>query len=199
MNKPRKKKLETEDQYNERASKLYYSHGYHLNEIADRLNISMVEVYNYVCNGHKITTESERLEMINMRNIGMSYSEIARIFGKSRSCIRERIASPAKINCKSIMLTDKQLKKMRDMAIDGAYLSTIAEELGVGINSVRHRLNLCGLSRSSNKVSKSEIQRFIRLYKNGKSHREIADRCGRNVTTVGRHLRSAGYYRSKEN
>ena len=40
MIKPKKLKNESIDAYNERASKLYYSEGYHITEIAKKLKIS---------------------------------------------------------------------------------------------------------------------------------------------------------------
>lgn len=194
MVKPRKTKNESIDAYNERASKLYYNNGYHIDEIAERLNIDPVEVYNYVVTGHKITTSAEREEMIALFNKGYSYSAIAKIFNRSRMCVRTRIERPARVNTSSSnTLTDKQLKKMRDMANDGAYIETIAKELGIPVSSVKYRLNHTNIRNHIKYVSKDEVKQFIKLYKKGKTITEISKLTNRSRNTVSRHLKAAGY------
>lgn len=193
MNKPRRKKNETEETYIKRACEEYHLHGYHIDEIAKRLNISMIEVYNHVSKGNKITTEDERNEMIHMRSIGCSYAEISRVTGRSRSCIKARIAAPAKIGCHSKrMLTDKQLKQMKEMAHDGVYIGTIAEILGESRGSISHRLNQCGIKRCT-KVSKDEEKKYVKMFKSGKNAVQIAKACDRAASTVRFHLHKLGY------
>lgn len=200
MDKPRKKKNESVNAYNERASKLYYSNGYHIAEIADRLGIDGTEVYNYVSTGKKITTEAEREEMISLYNKGYSYSAIARELNRSRSCVRQRIESPAKAKWyNSNTLTDKQLKKMKEMLDDKKTIDDIAEAMGISKNSVRYRLNHMGKEiRHYKHIDAKEIKRFISLYNKGKTHAEIAEICNRSRTTVCKHLNDAGYYRKSK-
>lgn len=193
MNKPRQRKNETEEAYIKRACEEYHLHGYHIDEIAKRLDISMIEVYNHVSKGNKITTEDERNEMIHMKSIGCSYAEISRVTGKSRSCIKARIASPAKVGCRTKhMLTDKQLKQMKEMGHDGVYIETIAEALGESRSNISRRLNQCGIKRHI-KVSKDEEKKYVKMFKNGKSATEIAKIYNRAASTVRYHLRKLGY------
>lgn len=188
-----KKDNESIDQYNERVSKLYYSNGYYIKEIAKKLNIDAAEVYNYVTSGRKITTASEREEMVNLYNRGYSYSEIAVLLNKSRHCVRERIKQPSKINCKiSKNLTDKQINKMKNMVKKGESLNTIANKLGISVGSLKNRLNHCGRSKSFTYVTKNEVKKFIRLYKNGYSITKIGTMCNRHRHTVARHIHRAG-------
>lgn len=201
MTKPRRKKNESIDAYNERASKLYYANGYHIKEIAEKLKIDKIEVYNYVANGPKITTEAEREEMISLFNKGYSYSSIAKIFNRSRACIKDRIESPAKINCGcNSDLTDKQLKKMKELANEGKCIKDIAREIGVRDRSIEYRLSHTdvGVNRRFTYVTPAEVKKFVRLYKNGKSHNEIAKTCNRSRSTVLKYLHKAGCWRSKE-
>lgn len=200
MQKPRMRKNESIDEYNERASKTYYTNGYHIKEIANRLKIDEVEVYNYVITkGHKITTEDERRRMINLFNQGYSYSAIARIMGKIRAYVRDRIERPAKINNSgSGNLTDKQIKKIKDMANEGACLCTIAEEMNIPISAVRYRLSHGIREVHHTHLSKAEKQKIIRLHKNGKSTTEIANICSRSWSTVRRCLRRVGLLENKK-
>jgi transposase len=190
MNKPRKRSKETDEAYKLRAIKLYYTNGYHIDEISERLNIPMVDVYNVVSSGHKITTEEERQEMIHLRNLGYTHSYIANIFGRSRSCIQERINSSAKCTCATATkLTDKQLEQIKSMIKEGMYISDIARELGVSRRTVNDRVKRCGLSSPKKPVTEKEVKRFIRLRKNGHTYKEIAKRCNRCEDTVFRHIK----------
>ena len=194
MQKPKIKKNESLDEYNERASKLYYENGYHVKEIAKRLDMDEIEVYNYVITkGHRITTEAERREMITLFNKGYSYTAIAKIFGKSRACIKDRIERPAKINRSgSGDLTDKQIKKIKEMAKNGAYLKTIAKELNIPVSAVRYRLSHGIRKPHHTYVTPAELNKMIRLYKKGKNQTEIAKLCNRGRSTVHNHLHKAG-------
>lgn len=199
MIKPRRKKNETTEAYNRRASKLYYDNGYYLKEIAQRLNIPEIEVYNYVANGHKITTEDERNEMISLFNQGYSYNAISKIFNRSRSCVKRRIESPAKfVYNTDYELTDRQLKIIADMAKEDDTIEHIAQTLGIDMRYVKYRLRHIAGRKHITYVTEEEHDEFIRLYKKGKSYKTIAKECGRSVSTVARHLHDAGYWRSRE-
>ena len=199
MIKPRRKKDETIEAYNKRASKLYYDNGYYLKEIAQRLNISEIEVYNCVANGNKITTEAERLEMISLFNKGYSYTAIGKIVNRSRSCVKKRIECPAKFAYKTDReLTDRQLKIMVDMAKDNCTIEHIAQTLGVDERYIKYRLRHVVGRKRTTYVTEEERNKFVRLYKKGKSHRAIAKECGRGVNTVTRHLHIAGCWKSRE-
>lgn len=192
MIKPRRKIGESINNYNERVSKLYYNEGYHIKEIAKKLKIDEVEVFNYVsAASYKITTQAEREEMISLRNKGYSYSEIARIVGKSRECIKERIEKPAKINCKvSKELTDKEIKKIKNMVSKGYKVEDIAKEIGISKGNVRSRLNHTDLYQPKyNRVTKEEVNKFAELHKQGKTYEEIGKICGRGKNTVYRYLK----------
>lgn len=199
MGNPRKRKNESDSSFHERSSKYYYSNGYHIKEIAKKLKIDETEVYNYVTNGRKITTTAEREEMIQLFNKGYSYQAIANIFKKSRSCVKQRIEYPAKISYSTVNdLTDKQLKKMKEMAENGETLESISKEIGAGIGTIRYRLDHTNMRKHITHISKNEVKKFIQLYKKGKSHSEIAKMCNRSRGAVCRHLHEAGYWRSKE-
>ena len=48
MKIPKQRRSESINAFNKRASLIYRSNGYNIEEIANRLNISETEVYNYV-------------------------------------------------------------------------------------------------------------------------------------------------------
>ena len=189
MNKLCMKKNETIDQYNRRVSKLYYSNGYHIIEISKKLNIDIAEVYNYVAKGNRITTKLEREAMINLYNKGYSYSEIARIFNRSRACVTDRIKSPTKIfNKKYINVTDDVIKKITDMVKNGATIEEISKETGLSVSNIKYRLSHTNMKKKYNHVSKSEEETFLSLYNKGYSYYKIGKLCNRSDTTVMRHL-----------
>lgn len=194
MGDVRKKKNESIDEFNERASKYYFSNGFHIKEIADKLGIDQIEAYNYATTGRKITTNEERAEMINLFNKGYSYTAIGRIFNKSRTCVRDRIKRPAKSKCKNNNEIDyKSFKKMKDMEREGASMTTISNEIGISMSSVRYRLRNSVSINHYKRVGKTEINQYIKLYKNGKTCSEIAKMYNRGRTTIYRYLKKAGY------
>lgn len=200
MGNPRIKKNESVEAFNERASKYYYSNGYNIKEIANKLKISEVIVYNYVAHGRKITTNEEREKMIKLFNAGYSYTAIGKIFNRSRTCVRKRIQSPARVRCSQCenTINDSKLRKMKVMAKDGVSLETIAKELDANLSSIKYRLHHSGLRTPNKFISEDEVKEFIKLYKQGKSYNQIARLCNRSKSAVSRHLHNAGYYRSKE-
>lgn len=190
MNKPRKRKNESDEKYYERASKLYYSNGYYIKEIANKLGISDIKVYNYVTNNtNRITTEEERQEMIKLFNQGYSYNAIGRMLHRNHSCVKERIERPAKIVSSNNHLTDKQIEKIKQMLIDGETVETISKELNISKGIIRCRIRNIEEHKHFTHVSKDELKQYIKLYKKGKSYSEIAKIYGRHKNTVSRHIR----------
>lgn len=193
-----RKKNESVEDYNRAISKLYYGDGYHIKEIAEKLQIDEVNVYNYVSAGHKITTNEDREEMIYLHNMGYSYRAIAEMFGKSISCVKTRIAEPAKFSCqKSEKVTDNQLELMKDMAVNGYTLEDISKVTGIKLSSVRCRLAHTDLRKRLTYITDTEVKKMIKLFKDGKSYSEIAKECNRSKSTVYRQLLIRGYSRKK--
>ena len=179
---------------NEHIVKEYYSRGYCIKEIHEKLNIDMITIYNIVSKGHKITTENERIEMINLRNKGWSISAIARKFNKSRACVRLRLQQPAKIGCNTpVKLSDEQISDIGALSKEN-HVTGIAKKLGLNVSCIRRRLEHFS-NLPKRKVSEKELQKFIELFEAGYTHAKIAEECHRSEKTVGAHLRAAGYYR----
>ena len=190
-----KKKKETIKECNERLCKMYYSDGYHIKEIANKLDIDIIEVYNHIT-GSNFTTTEEREEMIRLYDAGVSYRDIAEKFGKSITCVKERIKSPAKIICGNDdeILSDKQIKKMKKMAIKGYSAEDIAKEIGISENSVLYRMSHTDIDHKVYRnLSSSEIDKVVRLYKNGKSYKEIAKACKKSDIVIIKILDINGY------
>lgn len=184
-------------EFDETSIKEYYSHGYSIREISEKLDINPIYVYNIVAKGNKITTEEERLEMISLYNRGYSISAIARKLGRSRACVRDRIKSPAKVNCRTTTkLSDKQINDIEKLARKRNYSAAISRKLGIKYNSLR-----CRLKHNTNiprrTISQEEKDTFIRLHLCGYTHDQIAEKTGRCVRSVGVHLRNAGYWSYK--
>ena len=197
MGNIRRKKNEPIKEFNERASKYYYSNGCHIKEISDKLGIDEIVVYNYVVtSGLRITTSEERDEMISLHNQGYSYTAIGKIFNKSRTCVRERINTPARARkYMTNEINGKKIDRMVEMSREGAYIKTIAEEIGISTASVKYRLKHTGRVQKYKFVSKDDLNEFIRLFNEGKTYADIARICNRGRNTVMKHLKRAGYYR----
>ena len=126
----------------------------------------------------KITKYNDKKEKVfeKLYNKGYNYTEIARIVGKSRACVTERIKSPAKSKWQNSTddLTDKQIKMIKDMYNNGASAIDIAKKVGITAGSVKYRLKHMGMKTKYSYVSEKEKKMFIN------------------------HLHKAGYWRSKE-
>lgn len=194
MTKPKKKAKESVEAYNKRACKLYHENGYLIKEITTKLKLTEVDVYNYLSN-NSITTEEERERMIKLRDQGLSIRAIAKEVGRSKTTVRTRLESPAKVNCscKSI-LNDRQMNLLSKMAKDGCSIREIAKALNMDMSSLKYRISIIDKKTSTpTRVTNKEIKRFIKLYKSGKSCSKIANICGRNETTVRKYLKQEGY------
>ena len=201
MIRPRRKINESIDTFHERASKLYYNNGYHIKEIADKLKIDPIEVFNYVTNSYKITTSAEREEMISLFNKGYSYTYIAKVFGRSRACVKARIEKPATINhVRRNSMTDKQIRKMRKLSRQGKCTKEIAREIDVCEKSIEYRLKHtdAGVHKNYKYVTPEEVKLFVELYKSGKSHNEIARICNRSRSTILKYLHKEECWKSRE-
>jgi IS30 family transposase len=142
MGKPRRKYGESKEDYIKRAALEMYSEGYHISEIAPKLNTTQFKVYNAVMvSSSRTTTEEEREEMIYLRSKGMPYRDIAAIVGRSESCVRLRVKTPAKFNSRGgHHMSDKDLNKMKEWYSEGKTITWIAKKLGVNRDNVIHRI-----------------------------------------------------------
>ena len=79
---------------------------------------------------------------------------------------------------------------------NGSSINAIAKELNVTHQSIRRRLINCGnyVSKKRKNITVKDRNKFVRLYKKGKTLKEIAESTGFSVSSVGRHLRDLGYH-----
>ena len=196
MNRPRRKAGESIDDYVKRASVILHSNGYHFSEIAKKLKVDKLTVYNILVHSPRcrITTEDERAIMIELRGRGYSYRKIAEEVGRSATCVRERINSPAKFydGYPESVLTDQQIDQMKKWYAEGKTIKFIADQFGIHRSCILYRLKSAGLfdpSRTPAKVSTNEKYGYYKMHKKGKTNVEIAKHYGRNDSTVSRHLK----------
>lgn len=196
MNRPRRKPGESTDDYVKRASVILHNNGYHFSEIAKKLKVDKLTVYNILVRTQRcrITTEEERAIMIELRGRGYSYRKIAEEVGRSATCVRERINKPAKFydGYPESVLTDKQIDQMKQWYSEGKTIKYIADQFCVHRSCILYRLKSAGLydaSRKPSKVSTNEKYGYYKMHKKGKTNVEIAKHYGRNDSTVSRHLK----------
>lgn len=188
MAKFRKKKNETDEEFNIRVSKYYYEHGYTIEEINIYIGIPIIEVYNAVTNG-RVTTDKEREEMISMHKSGYSIYEIAKRFNKSSVCIKERLKSPAKVAYFSgNILSKDKLDIMEKMINNGDDMHTIANAIGITENSIKNRISHTN-SKPTKSLNNDEIKNIINLYNSGLSYTSIACKLNRSRCTIIRHIK----------
>lgn len=195
MNKPRRKNGESIDEYLRRACNILYSNGYHYSEIAKKLKVNKIVVYNILVKRptNRVTTTDERNAMIKLRGQGYSYRTIANIMGRSATCVHERIKREAHLyeDYKENNLKDKDIERLKQWYIEGKTLKFIADKLEISTKSVVYRLKISGIydpHRSPSRVSSGEEAGYRRMRKAGKTNGEIARAYGRNPSTVSRHL-----------
>lgn len=191
MVKPRKRYGETAEDFIKRASQEYYSNGYHINEIAFKLKCDIIDVYTAVTSDYKcrITTPEERDLMISMYNHGYSYSKIAKELGRSRQCVTSRIASAPQCHVEhGYNLTDREIEKMKKWYLEGKTSVWIARQLKCSEASIRRRLNKIGIYKFnygySIPLSNKDKNIIKKMYKNGCTVGEIADKTGRQPNLI---------------
>lgn len=193
--KVKKLKNETKEQFIERATNLYYSDGYHLSEIADKLKCSKLTVYGIISkNGNKmITTEEERELMIALRDQDFSYRAIGKILHKSHTCVRRRIMQPAKHHITEsydYKLSDKQLNHLKEWYKEGKTMAWIARQLNISNKSVKYRLVKANIYDPNLSVPLTIKEKLTikTMRATGKTISEIAITCGRKYSTIAKYL-----------
>lgn len=198
MINPRKRKNESNEEFLKRATNEYYSNGYYISEIADKLKCDKFTIYNFIVKDkNKITTDDEREVMLSLRSQGLSYREIAAKIGKSAACVHDRIKRPAKYHIENdnYKISEKDLERIKIWyAKEGKTLSWISKQLNVPTPSIKYRLIKAGLykpnlSKSIPLTNKEKlIIKAMRL--SGKNAIEIAKSCGRDYSMVSKYIKS---------
>ena len=94
-----------------------------------------------------------------------------------------------------IQINNKTLEEMRNLYLEGYGTKKIAKKLNLPITTTRNYLLKTGIkfrNSSKDKVPISQHDKFINLYHEGKSIKQIAQICNTSFSTVQRHL-----YKSK--
>lgn len=195
MSIPKKKFGENNNTYINRASKELYEDGYHISEIAQKLKCEKLYVYNsIVSEDKKIIDKEERQKIIEMRNNGLSISEIAYKCGRSKSCIRRRLKSDSALSnsIKEYNLSDKDLANLKKWYLKGYTLKYIADKLNISTKAVKYRLIKCSLWEPfhSNKAELSTLDKakIKSMYKKGMKISQIAKECGKPYCVISRFL-----------
>lgn len=195
MGKPRKKRGESKEAYIRRAAAEMYAEGYHISEIAPKLNTTQFKIYNTLMIGScRITTDEERAVMMELRASGKTYREIASMVGRSASCVRDRIDRPAKFNNRigDHHLSDRDIDRMKDWYLAGKTITWIANKLGVSRASVIYRVKNAGIyEKNKSKITPLttvEKCKIITMKSKGKHCEEIAKEIGRDVNSVLKYM-----------
>ena len=194
MVEPRRKYRESKEDFIKRASQIYYSNGYHLTEIASKLKCDILDVYTATIKGkYRTVTSDERDLMISMYCQGYSYSKIAKELGRSRACVQTRIKTAPKCYVESgYTLSDKDLEKMKKWYDEGKTMKWIANQLKISEGSIRHRLIKAGIHEKDHslKIPLSNKDKIIikKMYKMGKTIKEIADNIGRHHNMISKYI-----------
>lgn len=199
MAKIKRKRYETDDEYISRASSELYFNGSHISEIESKLKCTKEEAYNAVVNRqYRIMSPEDRDTIIRLVDNGYSYTEVAKMFGKSPKCIRQRYKTPAKRSRggKEYILTDKELAKIKKLFNDGMTITYIARELGISTKAATWRLKKSGVyvpERSRiYEISPKEIKKYKTLFKKGLTPQQICMKVGRPYRVVYKCLQSEG-------
>ena len=167
------------------------SRGYTIHEIAQELKCNEEDIFNIVSKGsYKIVTAEERAKMIALKEAGMSYSEIARVLGRSVTCVKNRIANPVKYKAptNTKKLDDEKLDKLKKMYLKGKTNTYIASRLKISPVTVVSRAKSMGIyePNKSRNVPLTFGEKFcIKLYRALKFDiSEISEEVGRSYDMV---------------
>lgn len=197
MVKPRKRRNETVEQFIERAASEYYKNGYHLAEIADKLDCDLKTIYNAIVDKkYRIVSADERAIMIYLYNQGFSYSDIAKQTGRSRPCVKTRIIADAEcyVENNSFYLPDKEISNIRKYFLAGKTIKWISNKIKISERAVRYRLQKMGIYKANYSVTipltKSEETIIKSMIKNNENIMSIALYIGRPCTIVKKYINS---------
>lgn len=167
--------------------------GYTIQEIAKKLKIDEVTVFNATTQGAKIITEEQRQLMITMKAAGKSNRDIANAIGCSESTVRNRLKAPAKYKAPAnyYKISDNDLKAIKKWYLRGKTIAWIADKYGISAASVLNRLK-------NSKTYKTDYTKnvplhltekiYAQLFKKFKSVDEIANKLGRSYIIISDYL-----------
>lgn len=197
MIKLRKRRGETVEQFIERAANEYYKNGYHLIEIADKLDCDLKTVYNAIVDKkYRSVSADERAIMISLYNQGFSYSEIAKQTGRSRQCVKTRIATDAEcyVEDNSFYLSDKEISNIRKYFLAGKTIKWISNKIKISERAVRYRLQKMGIYKANYSMTipltKSEKMVIKSMIRSNENIMSIALRIGRPCAIVKKYIYS---------
>lgn len=191
--KVKKKPKEAQFDYINRAANELKNKGNHIDEIAAKLGVDQLTIYNAIVpKNSKITTEAERNYMILLREQGKSYNEIAEMIGRSKSCVRDRVASPAKFNGRhGQSISDRDLLKIIKWYRAGKTASWIAKQVGVSRHAVIYRLKKAGVyQKNGYKVPLTALEKakIKNMHYRKVNNFSISAEIGRDTNTVSRYI-----------
>jgi transposase len=195
MRKPVRLKGEPLDTYLQRACRALFNGGHNINEIATKMKVTNTEVFNAIHDDMHFVTKDEEKLIQSLYLDGIPVRLIAKQIGVSEYTVRKRLngkenAYDAYDNGEH--MPDVDLETIKKLYTE-EHKSTkaIASILDVSEHRVRYRLEKCGLYSYSGvkPVTKREIAKFNKLYKDGLSLAQIAKKCNRNRNTVSRYIK----------
>lgn len=194
----KQKENESDLEFFERSVWHYDSLGYNVNEIAEILNCDIIEVYNIinVCTTNTPVSEAERAKMLELRAEGMSLRAIAKAMGRSATCVKRRLNSPAKLPMSNVTVTLNQdeLDLIKKYYAKGKTFTYISKKLGEKIspNQVRYRIEKMGIWEANNSelvpLTFSEKHKIKSLVRKGKSIYYISKEIGRTVQCIDKYI-----------
>ena len=120
-------------------------------------------------------------------------SETERIRELCRRAASERVERTYAPPTRSVSrLTASENEKIAALYERGMRATEIAQEMGVNVCTVHHRLNRMGVQRRTVGLSPSQILEAKRLYESGESLRQIGFKVGFHDKTVKKALLDAG-------
>lgn len=196
-NSIKRKENETDLEFFERKVWYYNAIGYNINEIADIIKCNVIDVYNIIAtHNSNAVSESERAKMLELRASGMSLRAIAKATGRSASCVKRRLDSPAKLpmNNIEVTLTQDDLNLIKTYYTKGKTFTYISKKLDnkISSNQVRYRIEKMNIWRANNSelvpLTFSEKRQIKSLIKKGKNIYYISKEIGRTVQCIDKYI-----------
>lgn len=188
MIRPRKRKDETLAEFYERACDAYYSNGYSIIEIAEKLNIPNTMAYNYCAKPKRSFITPEVVdEVIKLKNHGYNNATIAKSTGISRTSVRRITRGKRKYDS---ITQDQITDDILALRVKNYSISQIAKKLGITKGKVYYRIKKAfNIPKPPQKVQQKEIDHMIFLYKSGFSIAEISRKLNRSYNTVRKYVK----------
>jgi len=151
-----------------------------------------------------MTTSPERIEeYLRLYGEGKTYREVGEVFGLTGESIQGALKNAGKLESRFTKISPKRLEEYSKLYREGKTYKQIGEVFGLTGSSIHQALKTASklesrsLSEAKRKIPPERIEEYLKLYREGKSYREVAEVFELNWHSIRSALKAAGKLESR--